>query len=346
MTDNGYAGPSVANGKLYIIDHLANQDIVRAMDVNTGIEAWRYSFVDASNDNYGYCRSTPTVDEGKVFTLSRKGNVNCLDAATGAVIWTKNIVKDFQGRIPGWELAMSPLIDGDKVILIPGGDQSAVVALNKKTGEVIWKGTSKGTPGYATPVLATIRGVKQYIVLLERVVAGIDAATGNELWSFPWQSANGVSATTPRVINDTVLLGTGYGDGRTKLIEITEAGPVERWLNNDIKPKFTTQVILNGYGYSTGDANKTLLTCFDVKTGAIKWAQPGFGLGGMVAVDGTLIVMDGSNGAAVMINPTPDDYQELGRFTPLGGETWTAPIIADGKLIVRNKKTLGCFKLK
>lgn len=115
---------------------------------------------------------------------------------------------------------MSPLIDAEKIILIPGGEQNAVVALNKTTGDVIWKSSIKGTPGYATPVIATIRGVKQYVVLLERVVVGLDAATGRELWNFPWQSFASVSATTPRVINDMVLLGTGYGDGRTKLIEI------------------------------------------------------------------------------------------------------------------------------
>ena len=137
MTDNGYSGPAVAGGRVYIIDHQGKNDIVRALNLRTGKEIWRFSYPDAERDNYGFARATPTVSDGKVYTLSRTGMLHCLDAASGKKRWGLNIITTFSGKPGQWDLGASPFIDGNKLIVVPGGAKATVVALNKETGKPI-----------------------------------------------------------------------------------------------------------------------------------------------------------------------------------------------------------------
>ncbi|MCX7886502.1 MAG: PQQ-binding-like beta-propeller repeat protein, partial [Verrucomicrobiae bacterium] len=178
MNDDGYAGPSVANGKVFIVDHRGDKDVVRALDLRTGKDVWTYSYNDRAKPNYGFARATPTVEGGKVYTVSRFGWVHCLDEKTGSLIWRKDVVAQFKGIIPRWEMAWSAVVDGDKLIVVPGGDGAAVAALDKNTGATVWKGGGSDKPGYATPVVATLHGVKQYVVFTAFHLIGVDAASG------------------------------------------------------------------------------------------------------------------------------------------------------------------------
>jgi outer membrane protein assembly factor BamB len=343
MSDGGYAGPAVANGLIYIVDHNGSKDIVRAIDIKTGENAWTYEYEDTASANYGFARATPLIYDGKVWTLGMMGELNCLDAKTGAPIWSKNIVSEFQGNAPQWAFASSPVLDGQRLIVCPGGPNATVVALNKDTGAVIMKGGGSDKPGYATPVIATIGGKKQYVVFQATGVAGVDVVNGAPIWRYPWKTSYDVNAATPLVIGNNVFITSGYGTG-CAMLGISGSDVAVRWQNKSIRSRIQAPIYYNGYIYGTGEPGN--LTCLDPKTGDTKWQQAGFEWGGLVLADGVLIVFDGASGSLVMVEATPKAYIELGRFTPLGGKSWTAPIIAQGCLIVRNEKELAWYSLK
>jgi len=343
---DAYAGPAVAGDKVYIIAHEGDQDVVRALDLTTGQEIWRFSYADtaaaASNDS-GFARSTPLISEGRAYTLSRLGLVHCLDAETGAKLWSRNIQIDFGGQKPTWDYSMSPIVDGAQLVLCPGGDNAAVVALDKNTGDTIWADGGSDIPGYATPVVAEILGVKQYLVFTGVSLIGVAADSGQLLWRFPWKTSYDVNAATPLISGNRILITSGYGHGCT-MVEITAEGPQALWQNKELQAQFSSPVAYNGHIYGVGDPG--FLVCLDPATGGALWKQPGFEKGGLCAVDGVIVVMTGSNGKITMVNAVPTGYEELGQIKPLDGQSWTAPIIADGKLLVRNRTALVCLALK
>ncbi|MHB9132474.1 MAG: PQQ-binding-like beta-propeller repeat protein [Armatimonadota bacterium] len=343
LTDKGYAGPSVADGKVFIIDHQGSQDIIRALNLTDGQEVWRFLYDDSASANYGFARSTPVFDNGKLYTMSRLGLLHCLEAKSGKKIWAKNILTEFGGKSPTWQLAFSPLIDGKKLIVCPGGSNANVVALDKETGNVFWKGGGSDAPGYATPVIATIEGKKQYVVSTATTITGVDANSGALLWSYPWKNACNVNAAAPIVIGDNVFITSGYGRG-CALFKITGGAANQVWENKEMQAHFSSPIYFNGYIFGTGDPG--IMMCLDPKTGKTLWKQAGFEKGGIVAVDGTIIALAGNTGDLVMMNLTTEGYQELGRIKPLGGQSWTAPIAANGTLLVRNQNALLCLKLK
>ncbi|MDH7569433.1 MAG: PQQ-binding-like beta-propeller repeat protein, partial [Armatimonadota bacterium] len=241
-------------------------------------------------------------------------------------------------------ISASPLVDGNKVIVCPGGPGAAVVALDAKSGKTMWKGGGSDLPGYATPVPATLNGKRQYIVFTAYNLIGVDAANGRLLWSFPWKTQYDVNAATPVVIGSSVFITSGYGRG-CALVDLASGKPVKRWENREIQSHFNTPVYSGGFLYSTSDPNN--LVCLDAKSGRAVWKQRGFEKGGLIGVDGALIVVDGAKGDVALVDMTPNGYKELGRVKPLGGsQSWAPPVLADGKLLVRNKRFLACLALK
>jgi len=344
LTDRGYAGPSVALGKVFIIDHQGDKDIVRALDVNTGKDVWRYPYSDAASDNYGFARSTPTVDGNHVYTLSRQGQLLCLDAASGHKIWGRNIIADFHGKLPTWCLAGSPLIDENKVIVCPGGPDASVVALDKQNGHTLWKGGGSDAPGYATPLIATLNSTRQYVIFTAHSLLGLAPANGQTLWSFPWKTDQDVNAAAPVVNGNNIFISSGYSHG-CALIAVNGHSAKQLWTNRNIQAHFSSPIMSGNYLY--GDSDPGNLVCLDLRTGDVKWKQSGFEKGGLIGADGTILAFNGHDGKLVMVRMTPEHYQELGYFTPLGGQqSWTAPVLANGRLIVRNKTAIACYVVK
>ena len=205
MSDNGYAGPSSAGGKVYILDHQGQEDVVRCLDLSTGAEAWTFRYAEAGGDNYGFSRATPCVTGGKVYTTSRSGLVHCLDAASGQKVWSKSLTADLGGAPPQWLYAPSPVVDGKAIIVIPGGAKGAVAALDKDSGAVLWQGGGSDKCSYATPVPATIAGVKQYVIFGDKALFGVQANSGKQLWRVPWETGCDVNAATPLAVSYTHL---------------------------------------------------------------------------------------------------------------------------------------------
>ncbi len=344
MGDDGYAGPSVAGGKVFIIDHKGKEsDVVRAVDITTGKDVWHYSYPDTQGPNYGFSRATPAIDAGKVYVFGRMGLLTCLDAKTGKKVWSRDTFADFKGKKPGWLYAMSPVVDGNQVIVSPGGPDAGMVALNKVNGSTIWQGGGSDISAYATPIIATINGKRQYVVFTGVSMIGVDSKTGAVLWRQPWKTSYDINGAAAIVLGESVFLTSGYGHG-SGLVEILPAGPKVKWESKDMPCRFSSPILLGGLVYGVGEPGE--LNCMDPITGKVMWKQPGFEFGGLVSADGVLMALDGKSGDLVMVKPASDSYQEMGRFAPLGGQSWTAPIISDGKLIVRNKSTLACFSLK
>ena len=171
---------------------------------------------------------------------------------------------------------------------------------------------------------------------------GVDTDTGTKLWGYPWHTGADVNACAPIVIGNSVFITTGYGHGGA-LLDVTQTPPAVIWQSKSVQSRFSTPIYADGYLYTTTESNH--LMCANAQTGEIKWQQPGFEWGAIIGIDGMLIVGDGKTGEHVLCKMSPDAYQECGRFTPLGGQSWNAPVIANGKLYVRNIKALACFSL-
>ena len=346
LSDEGCSGPSVANGKVFIIDHQGEQDIVRALQVENGEEVWRYAYAETSKANFGFACSTPTINEGKVYTLGRLGQLNCLEENTGKLLWARNILEEFGGKRPSWNYCMSPLVDDNKVIIEPGG-ANLVAALDKNTGQTLWVGGGSDTPGYATPVVATLQGVKQYLILSAAGVRGLSAENGQVLWQHPWKTYADVNVATPLVTGNQVFITSGYGAGCV-MLEISAQGPRVLWQNKEMEGQFISPVLYGGFLWGAG-AGKFVGLNLATGQGVFQSQDPGFGInqrgGSALGVDGVLLVLAGGNGDLYMLTPA-NPPQVLGKITPLGGDSLTAPIMADGKLIIRNTKMLAYLDMK
>jgi len=346
LTDDGYSGVSAANGKAYIVDHQGGQDIVRCLNLVDGKELWRQVYDDKNGANFGFARATPTVDNGKVYTVSYLGQLTCWDAKTGDKVWGKSLVRDLGGRVPGWGFACSPLIDGDRLVVNPGGDNAAVAVLNKNTGEVIWKGGGSDNHGYSSPVKATILGKVQYVMFGATQLTGVDVTDGSVLWRYDWPTNCGVNAALPIIGKNFIFITSGYGKG-CAMVEITAEGPKTTWQNKAMESHFTTPIAAGGFIYGKADYNGPgNFVCLDASNGKLVWSKDGFNKGGFLLADGVFLIVSGGNSEVAMVEMNPKEYKELGRIHPATGESWTAPILVDGKLLVRSKNGLACVDLK
>ena len=314
MSDNGYSGPAVAAGVLYIIDHQGKQDVLRALNLSNGKDLWNYKYDDTESANNGFARSTPTIDHENLYILSRLGLISCLEKTTGKLRWSRDIITDFQGRRPPWDLGMSPFIDGNKLILCPGGPNAAVVALDKTTGKTLWQGGGSDQPGYATPVVATLDGKRQYVIFTAYHLLGVDANNGKLLWQVDWITGSDVNAATPIVVGNKIFITTDYNHG-CALVAVNGSQAHIVWQNTEMQAHFSTPIYQDGYLYGTGEPG--FLTCLEFNTGKARWKQAGFEKGGVLGVDGTLIAGCGSTGDIVMVKLTPERYQETGSHQTL-----------------------------
>jgi outer membrane protein assembly factor BamB len=343
LSDNGFAGPSVADGKVFIVDHEGDRDVVRALDLEKGREVWRFAYRDAGKHNHGYTNSTPCYDGGKLYIMSCEGKVHCLDAKTGRKRWMIDAKRRFGGKSSGWRYASSPVVDGRVVIVCPGG-KNAAVALDKNTGRPLWASGGGGEKaGFAPAVPAKIGGRKQYVVFTGTQVLGVDARSGRMLWRHGWRTQHDVNASAPRVIGNHVFITSDYRRG-CALLGIAGASARVAWENKEMQSQFSTPVVHDKHIFGTTDPGR--LVCLDPRSGRVVWEKRGFEKGGVCAVDGTLIVCDGRSGEVTMCELSTKAYRELGAFTPLGGKSWTAPIVAHKKLIVRNQNAIACLDLE
>ena len=344
----GYASFSIADGVAYTIEQRRGQEVVAAYRVTTGRELWTNKWNAEFNpgDSTGNGpRATPTWDEGRVYALGGTGEFRCLDAKTGRVIWSKNILSDNGASNLQWGMAASPLVVDDKVVVLAGGPgNKSVVAYNKLTGERVW-GSMSDPASYTSPMLVNLAGRRQILVVTGKSVAGLDPNDGAVLWSHPWPTSMGINASQPIVVNaNRFFISAGYSHGAS-LIEIANAGggfaARTVWENSLMKNKFNSSVLHEGHIYGLDEGR---LKCLDVQTGERKWQGPSYGYGQVILASGHLIITT-EEGEVVLVRATPEAHTEVARFKAFDAQTWNVPAIADGRLLVRNAKEMACYNL-
>lgn len=342
----GYASVAVADGRIYTVEQRRRQEVAAAYDVGTGRELWTQQWNAEYQDETGDGpRTTPTFDDGWLYVLGATGELRCLNAASGAIRWGKNILSDNQAENLPWAMAASPLVVDDKVIVLPGGTNGkSVVAYNKATGAPAWK-VQNDRQAYVSPMLVTLAGKRQILVVSASRVFGLAPENGALLWSQPWDTDNGINVSQPIVVdNNRLFISSGYGKGAA-LIEISGSGNSLQaktvWTNINMKNKFNSSVLHDGHVYGLDEG---ILSCIEVSTGNRKWKGGRYGYGQLLLASGHLIILSDS-GELALVKADPSAYTEVAKFAALDGKTWNNPAIADGKLIVRNAKEMAVYRL-
>ena len=343
----GVSAATVVGERVYTMGNVRDQDVIYCLNAATGKEIWRHTFslpVDAKNFEGGP-RSTPTVDAGKVYTLSHSGDVWCLDAGSGKALWNKHLMQDFKGRRPGWGYAGSPTIEGGLVLFDAGGIGASTIALNKATGALAWKSGGQAG-GYGSVVVGTLDGRRTAVVFKAQETVGLDVKDGRELWSAPWKTSYDVNAITPVIVGNQVLVTSGYGTGAT-LLEISGGKVTTKWKTKNLRGQFNSPVVWQGhvFGIDGNDGPRGALVCLDFSSGDLKWKETTGG-GALICASGQLIVLN-EKGEVIVAEAAASGYRQLARWQALGGHCWVQPIFAGGRLYCRNNAgDMACFEMK
>jgi outer membrane protein assembly factor BamB len=354
----GYSSVAVVGDKVFTMGDVDGSCHVIALSRDKGEKLWSAKVGKAGGDR-GHIgpRGTPTVDADRVYVLGQFGDLVCLKVGDGAEVWRKSLPDDFKGRVAMYKYTESPLVDGDKVICTPGG-KNAIVALNKTNGEVVWKSDADGATGYSSIVVSNAGGVKQYVQLLSGGVVGVDAKDGHLLWRHTKLSQQMPVIPTPIVLDDQVFCTAGYGKGGCLLtVSADSDGKLkarEEYFSSKLTNKHGGAVRVGDYIYGDTD-DRGRLWCVEWKTGMLKddWLKGasdkrGSGSASITFADGNLYVHY-QNGYLALVPATPDGYQEKGSFkipTASSRQSWSHPVVVDGKLYLREQDTLYVYDVK
>ncbi len=343
----GYASFVVAEGRAFTIEQRRDREVVAAYDLPTGREVWTYGWTAEFRETLGGDgpRATPTWDEGRLYALGAAGDLEVLDGASGELLWERDILEDAGAENLQWGMSASPLIVDENVVVLPGGrNGSSVAAYDKRTGAPRWKSLDDAQ-AYASPMLVTIAGERQILVVSASRAMGLDDGNGSLLWDYPWVTSQGINVAQPLVIDENrVFLSAGYGHGAA-VVEVIRDGssfsarPV--WSNTRMKNKFTSSVLHQGHIYGLDEA---ILACVDASTGDLKWKGGRYGYGQLLFAAGHLVVL-GERGELALVEATPEEHRELALFPAIEGKTWNHPTIADGVLLVRNANEMAAFRI-
>ena len=343
----GYASFVVAGGRAFTIEQRRNEEVVAAYDVDTGVEVWTHAWSAHFQETMGGAgpRATPTWHDGRLYALGANGRFVCLDADTGALIWQRDILADGGAANLPWAMSGAPLVVDDLVLVQPGGLRGwSVAAYERLTGNVVWH-VLDDVQAYTSPMLATLGGVRQIVVVTAERAAGLRPDDGTLLWEFAWTVPIVPNIAQPLVVGDARLfLSAGYGKGAA-LVELTPDGDrftaATVWETNRMKNKFSSSVLIDGYIYGL---DESILACIDAATGELMWKGGRYGYGQLLAAGDHLLVLT-ERGDLVLVRATPDAHKEVAGFRAIEGKTWNVPAMAGGRILVRNTRQMAAFDL-
>jgi outer membrane protein assembly factor BamB len=352
-----HATVAISKGRVYGMGLRGDDEVVWALDDTTGKEIWAKRIagrirVPAQQGGNGP-RCTPTVDGTRLYVLGVGGELACLEASNGNIVWQKSLTKEYQSEVPQWGYSESPLVDGEKVIAAPGGRKATVIAFNKNTGAEIWACNTNGdTAHYSSAIAADVDGTRQIIHFLSDGVVGLSAKDGKLLWRYDTPANNIANCSTPLYKDAHVFAASGYSKGGG-LAKIGSSSAKEVYSTKAMQNHHGGMVLVGDYIYGY---NGNLLECMDFKTGEVKWTAPrgtSVPKGSVVYADGHLIARSegGRGGMSVigLIEATPEGYKEKARFEqpePSGAPAWPYPVVANGKLYIRDMDKLFVFNLR
>ena len=357
----GWGSFAVVNKRLYTQEQRGEQELVMCWEADTGHVIWEHE--DTARFTEAVAgpgpRATPTFHDGKIYTLGGLGNLNCIDAATGTRIWSKDVAvesgrdqRDKSDRAPIWGYSSSPLVTHGVVVVFAGGPltdpprDKALLAFDAATGELQW---SAGTGGhsYVSAQLATLQGVEQILIATDAGVLAYDSQTHEELWRYDWIFENGQRCCQPAVLDDSdFLIGTPMNQG-LKRVRVSRDGSTwstnEVWSTKALSPYFSDLVVHKGqiYGF-----NGPFLTCADVTDGKRRWRVRGYDTGQVLLLaDQDLLLVVSEQGDLALVAAIPDEHRELSRVHAIDGKTWNHPVVAHGRVYVRNGEEAACYEL-
>jgi outer membrane protein assembly factor BamB len=336
---------AVHGSHVYTQEQRGEDEIVSCYDLTTGAPVWRHrdkARFWESNAGAGP-RATPTVSNGRVYSLGATGIVNALDARNGAVVWSRNAQSDTGEALPLWAFSGSPLVVGEIVIVATGG---SLAAYDIADGKLRWTANSGGA-GYSSPQLEIIDGTPQVLLLNSTGAMSVSPQDGKQLWKHEWNSDGIVQ---PAVIEGRdVLIGSGSGGAQVGIRRLTVAPGTsgwsvqERWTSNGLKPYFNDFVVHKGHAYGY---DGSILSCIDLADGKRKWKGGRYGQGQMVLLpDQDLLLLVGEEGELALVRAVPDGFRELARIPGIEGKTWNHPVVVGDILLVRNSEEMAAFRL-
>ena len=360
---DGYSTPAVVGTRIYLMSNRGMEnEFVQALSTQDGTPVWTTRVGNVGNPDqnppYAKARSTPTVDGDFIYALGSDGDLACLETRSGKIRWQKSLRKEFGGQPGEWAYAESPLVDGDVVVVTPGGAQATIVALNKKTGAVIWKSEVPGgdPAGYASVIAVQGGGRKQYVQLLSKGIVGVDAKTGQFLWREK-EAAKGPAQYFTPVARDAYVYCGALGVGGVLVHLKPDGGGVVA------EQVYFTRGLPNGVGgavlvgdYLYGAETGQQLLAVEFTSGKVKWKAENFGWSSLAYADGHLYLHN-QNGDFVLVEATPEAYREKGRFTlpnqpkhkqagQYAERAFAYPVIANGRLYIRDLGTLWAYDIK
>jgi len=360
---DGYSTPAIVGKRIYLMSNRGMEnEFVQALSTQDGKPVWTTRVGNVGNPNqnppYPKARSTPTVDGDFIYALGSDGDIACLETKSGKIRWQKSIRKEFGGQPGEWAYAESPLVDGDVVVITPGGAEATIVALNKKTGAVIWKSAIPGgdPAGYASAIVVQGGGRKQYVQLLSKGIVGVDAKTGQFLWRYA-EAAKGPAQYFTPVARDEYVYGgaLGVGGGLVRL-KLDQGGVAAEqvYFTRGLPNGIGGAVLVGEYLYGT-EVGATLVAA-EFATGKVKWQDKSIGWSSIASADG-LLFLHGTSGVVALVEATPEGYREKGRFTPPAQPkhsqagpfpegSFAYPVIANGRLYIRDLGTLWAYDIK
>jgi outer membrane protein assembly factor BamB len=346
----GYSSMSLVGDLMYTMGNRDGAEYVIAMNRQTGDIVWKTRSGDEYHDGTGDGpRGTPSVINGKVYSLGGNGDLTCLDASTGSVVWQQNILQKYKGSNIVWGISESVLVDDGNVICSPGGTDATVVALNADSGKVVWKSRVPEQPqaSYASPVVSKIGNVKQYVIFTSKGICGVRAKDGEPLWGQNASSNGTANCATPLIFDNYVFSSSDYGTG-AELVELSAQGgkvtPRQVYFTKDMKNHHGGMVLLNGHVFGS---NSERLACVNLETGKATWQKPEL-KGSVVYADGN-IVFRHENGPVHLVAADTEEYRELGRFEQpdrSGRPAWAHPVIAGGRLYLRDQDKILVYDLR
>ena len=341
----GFSGISVSNGRVYTMYAKGEDEIVVCLDAETGAELWRHldDYLFENRQGGDGPRSTPTVDGDTVYVLSAFGRLVALDANSGKQLWDSDFSKAFSSRLPQHGFSSSPIVAGALLLIETGGvDGKAIVAFDKKSGEIVWS-TQNDPSGYSSPITVEIGGTQQAVFFTGDGLVAVAPKDGTVYWRHPWQTSYNVNAATPIFISpDRFFISSGYDVGAT-VVQIEETDgkltAKEVWKSRVMQNHFATSVLHEGYIYGFDQA---FLKCINANTGEEAWSARGFNKGTLILADGHLIVL-GERGNLALVEATSEEYRKIAETQVLSGRCWTAPSLSGGKLYLRSSQEMVCL---
>lgn len=345
----GYGSIAVAGERVFVQGMVNRESVVTSLNRADGRRLWTTTLGAAGrNDRGSGPRATPTVDGDRVYVLTESGDLACLRIADGDVLWRRNILREFRGRNIGWLISESPLVDGDLVVVTPGGRNAGMVALDKLSGATIWTSRDlSDEAGYASPVVADVHGIRTIMTLTASGGVGVRASDGKLMWRHTRVANNTANAATPVYAGGKVFYTSGYGTGGALLDLRPTAGEIraeEVYFTRQMQNHHGGVVLVGDhlYGFSN-----SILTCLEWASGKVLWRDRSVGKGSLVFADGHLYVL-GENHVMGLVEASAAGYREKGRFAieDTGQPSWAHPVVSGGRLYIRNQGTLSVYDVR